>query len=82
MGDDEATGYIGGAVTPEMEEAFGKAVDWVGETASDAVGWAGETASNAVDWAKQEVTDVAQTVGQGIDTLEKFVEENPESLLE
>ncbi len=47
MGDDEATGYIGGAVTPEMEEAFGKAVDWVGETASDAVEWAGEPSSSS-----------------------------------
>jgi len=82
MSEDESTGYIAGAVTPEMEEAVGKAVDWVGETASDALDWVGDTASNAVDWATEDVTDVAQTVGQGIDTLEKFVKENPESLIE
>jgi hypothetical protein len=71
MSDDEATGYIGGAVTPEMEDAVGKAVDWIGDTANE-----------AIDWAKQEVTDVAQTVGQGIDTVEKWVEDNPGALLE
>ena len=71
MGDEEGTGYIGGAVTPEMEEAVGKAVDWVGEAAS-----------GAVAWAKQEVTDIGQTIGQGIDTVEAWVEENPGALLE
>jgi hypothetical protein len=71
MGDEEATGYIGGAVTPEMEEAFGKAVDWVGETANE-----------AVDWVKQEASDIGQTVSQGIDTVESWVEENPGALLE
>ena len=71
MSEDEATGYIAGAVTPEMEDAVGKAVDWIGDTASE-----------AVDWARQEVSDIGTTVSQGIDTLEKFMEENPESLME
>jgi hypothetical protein len=71
MSEDEATGYIAGAVTPEMEDAFGKAVDWIGDTANE-----------AVHWAKQEVSDVEATIGQGIDTVEKWVEENPGALLE
>jgi len=71
MSEDEATGYIAGAVTPEMEDAVGKAVDWIGDTASE-----------AVDWAKQEVSDIGSTISQGIDTLETFVEEHPEALLE
>ena len=71
MSEDEATGYIAGAVTPEMEDAFGKAVDWIGDTANE-----------AVDWAKQEVSDVGTTISQGIDTVENWVEENPGALLE
>jgi hypothetical protein len=71
MGDEEASGYIAGAVTPEMEDAVGKAVDWIGDTAN-----------KAVDWAKQEVSDIGHTISQGIDTVESFVEENPEALLE
>jgi hypothetical protein len=71
MGDDAATGYIAGAATPEMEEAFGKAVDWIGDTANE-----------AADWAKQEASDVGATISQGIDTVEKWVEENPGALLE
>ena len=71
MSEDEATGYIAGAVTPEIEDAFGKAVDWIGDTATE-----------AVDWAKQEVSDVGATMSQGIDTVETWVKEHPESLLE
>jgi hypothetical protein len=71
MSEDEATGYIAGAVTPEMEDAVGKAVDWIGDTANE-----------AVDWAKQEVSDIGATISQGIETVETWVEEHPESLLE
>jgi hypothetical protein len=70
MGDDEATGYIGGAVTPEMQEAVDEAVDW-----------AGTTASAAIDWAAQEVKDVGDTISEGIDTAEKWVSEHKDDLL-
>jgi hypothetical protein len=70
MSDEEATGYIAGAVTPEMEEAFGNAVDWIGDTANE-----------AVDWAKQEASDVGATISQGIDTAETWVEEHHDDLL-
>ena len=67
MTDENAEGYIAGALPPEATEAIGSAVDWVGEKAGE-----------AVDWATQEVKDVGQTIGEGID----WVKDHPESLLE
>jgi len=67
---DESEGYIAGAVPPEVNDAIGDAVDWLGEKGRE-----------AVDWAGQEVTDIRQTIGQGIDATENFVEEHREDLL-
>jgi hypothetical protein len=70
MTEEESAGYIGGAVTPEIEEAVGKAVGWVADTATD-----------VVDWAAQEVRDVGETISDGVDTAEKWVEEHKDDLL-
>ena len=71
MVDENAEGYIAGALPPEATEAIGSAVDWVGEKAGE-----------AADWATQEVKDVGQSISDGIDTVTSWVKEHPESLID